>query len=946
MAFDRQGMCMYANQTSLEALSYQSEDEIRGIPINVIWPAFTQDGGKYNDTDFSRYYLYDSRVSTNSIPIQLTRKNHSILNVLARYFELPGTSQNEGCVLIFSLSSHFPENIQHNPPPAPAKTAINYFRKQVQDPTLYSEVNPTPKLTDIDTDHSPRNWMEPWKYQPHDIVVQPMFKHVPENISPTEHETLKLIYKGFKVKQIGQITPTVGGESLVVPLIVSPLVSAAFVTQYASTKLGDDMTKPEIDPEELAKLRHEETSRLKSEFMTNISHELRTPMNSIIGMVELALNNTEITPILSDYLETARESSYMLLALLNNLLDLSQLETGALVLDSKPFHLRQIVEETLRTLDAKANIKGLELTCKIAAEVPDLLRGDPKRLRQVIFNLVGNSIKFTEQGQVAVEISLVENAELINEKVQLSLVVSDTGIGIAADKLAVIMEPFIQVDSTTTRQQTGAGIGLTLCREFIHKMHGEIEIVSVEGEGTTVRCTPQFQRLDENASRNQFMFPVLRGRHVMILDEESAHRNIYQEIFERWGMKSLSASTVDETITHLQSAVTNQQEVEFGLFDYQLSAANDWELIKTLHAEKLLPKYVIFMMSSSAITPLPTEIVETEHSTILEKPITQSALFDSLASVLSNTNPASSYVISNLPRNKQAPLRILVVEDLLANQKVVRSILKQRGHVVDVVSDGAQAVIAETSFHYDLIFMDIQMPVMDGLKATRQIRNHPEPVVANVPVVALTAHSLKDDRLRCYQAGMNGYLAKPIDANKLIEIAERYMHWQDDPDRAVNRDAKIDAAHDTLHLQKAVTVTQNPSLLQQACPMVNSNPSSSPNNFESEVIDLVDTLDRMGGDKELMEEMASLYMEDIVELTHKLDIALKAQDFSEIARMAHSIKGLSSNFGAHICVDKALKMENTANTHEMTGLDTMFKGLKSEIDKVIQALKQAFPSIQ
>jgi len=509
----------------------------------------------------------------------------------------------------------------------------------------------------------------------------------------------------------------------------------------------------------------EAANRAKSEFLATMSHEIRTPMNGVMGMIELAQGLA--TPGLqAEYLKTAAGSAEALLAIINDILDFSKIEAGKFTLEQTPFNLRECIDAAVDLLSPSAGTKGLEMLCHILPEVPPDLVGDPTRLRQVVINLLGNALKFTEHGEVGVAVHLLENSA---DGVLLEFTVFDTGVGIAPEKQAEIFKPFTQADSSVTRRFGGTGLGLAVSSHLVSLMGGRMNLISTQGEGSRFVFTARLQHVTD-LSIQQTTAPAMAGRAILVVDDNGTNRHIASELLTQWGALTVTAGDAAAAMAEL-----GRRQFDLMLVDAIMPGTDGVTLIQQARTRfgSSAPRAVLMLSSADH----PGEIDHAQHAGIhlhMRKPILRTRLLDALLHAL---KAHASLPASTPEAGVPAPgrrLRILLAEDDPVNQRVATALLTHRGHEVTLALNGHAAVESYMFGSFDLILMDVNMPEMDGLKATRSIRATEKHTGAHVPIIAVTANAIKGDDRKCLAAGMDDYISKPIRAADLISIVERY----------------------------------------------------------------------------------------------------------------------------------------------------------------------------
>ena len=666
--------------------------------------------------------------------------------------------------------------------------------------------------------------------------------------------------------------------------------------------ISRDITEQKLFEQTLdsARLQAEQASRAKSEFLANLSHEFRTPMNGIIGMTDLTLD-TDLTPDQREYLTLARQAADALLRLLNDILDFSKIEAGKLDLDTEPFNLPENLAETVRSMSYQAEEKGIGLKLVIDQDTPENLVGDPGRLRQVIVNLLSNALKFTERGEIIVS---VHPLSVTSKSTEILFSVSDTGIGIPEDHQKNIFSAFTQADGSITRKFGGTGLGLAICRRLVSMFGGRIWLESRENKGSTFYFNAFFNTAEKDDIRAEIMTDErLRGMTAMVVDNNTATREKVSAMLKSSGLHIRDAMDGPTAFQEINRAIESGYAPELILLDSNLPETDTVDLVDRLRNIPELRDTLLIMLSTDATTADAALYRRIGIDGYLNKPVRRSDLVGLIKQILLCAPHAYSVADPNLaastPDASAAALKILVAEDNLVNQRLAESLLIKAGHRVILASDGVQAVAEVEKTPFDLVFLDIQMPEMDGLDAARRIREIDRLTGRHTPVVAMTAHALKGDRERFLNNGFDGYLAKPVSYKAVLEVLEM--------------------VHPSGHMPHSDRGS-----------LKTSRGRSEPN--------LAALLAKTGGDRSLVHEMINIFLEELPGRMESIESAILETQHQKLETAAHSLKGSLGYFSISGAFESTSTLVEIARSKNLERAPAVFARLKDQTRRLESSL--------
>jgi len=733
----------------------------------------------------------------------------------------------------------------------------------------------------------------------------------PENLQYTAQEFNRRVQRGELYHSVSRrITKTgqwIDVEIFGVPVIVNGQTLGFLALYHDITELVR------------ARRKAEEADLAKSEFLANMSHEIRTPLNGVIGMLNLALE-TDLNPEQAEYLRTALESAESLLTLLNDILDLSKIEAGRMELEMTDINLRTIMEGVVSTLAQRAAAKNLELICHIPPDVPILLRGDGNRLRQVLLNLVGNAVKFTEQGEVVLRVKRIAESRT---HATLGFVVQYTGIGIPPERQAAIFDRFTQADMSTTRRFGGSGLGLAISAQLVELMGGKIALISEPNRGSIFSFNLTLPKQEPARELPPSIFQTLRPPRILAIEGNTNNRLVLSEMVGALGWNITTTRTLQEGVHLLEQASHEAKPFDLLILDARLLESDSESVLPQLRNAQNAPLQIVLLAALNHAYSR-HHVQEMGCQGLLFKPIRQQALYQCLAELLVAKTPVAEKGYKPEPARTQSPrsARILLVEDNPINRKVAFNLLQKVGYQVDCAENGAQALTAIQEQAYDLVLMDVQMPVMDGLEATTRIRTLESQTQHHTPIIAMTAHAFREDVQRCLAAGMDDYLSKPLKPEALYAALD---HWLGNTQPTEPKASPIPST------PNAQAATAEPYETSEAT--VRRRPVGDPDYLKT-------ILPRFGNEAEFFFAMFEEFVNQFAVRIKELRDAVHKNDATALRLLAHNLKGVAANFEATRVVNITIQLEQMAQTNALHGAPALVEALAEELPHLRQYLTQ------
>lgn len=911
------GECTFANKRCLELLGFVDEAELVGKRVHDLIHYRRRDGSDFDFTDCKICSVIGAGVEVHVNDEVFYRNDGSSINVEYWAYPLKDSVATTGAVVKFTDTTLTRMELAHR----------NHLARLVEcshDAIIGWD------LSGVITSWN-HGAKEIYGYDAEEVIGHSAHLLLTDDCLEEEPEIQLAVREGNELPQFHVKRKRKNGEVCDISITISPIYNSneeligcsSIERDITESRRSQDAVLRAITAAEQAETKASDANKSRTEFLANVSHELRTPMNAILGMLNLSLEE-KLDPLVIDYLTVAKTSADSLLELVNELLDFAKIESGKFEISNEPFSIREIVDSPAKALSSQASEKGLELLCEVDNEVPTRLIGDGRRIQQVLTNLISNAVKFTSRGEIVVK---VEQIRQLPSEARLRFSVTDSGIGISPENQEKVLLPFKQADMSSTRNHHGTGLGLSICRELISLMGGTLKLKSELGRGSRFFFELSLPVVDDAKPADQLPTELVEDLRVLIVDDNPTNLRILEKIFVSWSMQPIVSESAEQALRILDEAKEKEHHISLAIVDALMPQVNGFDLAERVADRERADRPPVVMMQSAADLGLYADRkADADVAHYLTKPISQSELLDAVVDTLDlYAHPAfklddrNSVVSTDFPIQR---LRILLVDDLTANQKVASAILKKRGHEIVTATNGRVAVdlVQSDEQCFDVILMDVQMPVMDGLQATTAIRAMPDWKISETPIIAMTAHAMQGDRESCLAAGMDAYLAKPLDAKRLVELTESIVL---DP-RATSKFNPVKA--DRVGFQSKL----DPDLPE----FLEARKEKTPTLVEYEK-----SLKRLGGDKELFDEFVEIFMSDSPKMLDDLSSAMDSLDSASVEKTAHALKGLMSNFGAKPCCESALSFELAGRKQDLDSVKGELPKLRDLYEKLCTELR-------
>lgn len=938
-AVDMQGNCTFCNSRSAALLGYESPAELIGKNMHRLIHHKHRDGRRYPVEDCKIYKAFRTQTKVHVDDEVFWRKDGSRFDTEYWSYPIIESEQAVGYVVSFiDISTRRADAVYRN-----------HLARLVE--------SSCDAILSRDLDNRITSWNEGateiYGYESDKVIGQPVSILFPEGQEQEEAQIQLAIAEGRELAQFEVKRKCKNNEIRDISITLSPLLNSDHeLTGYSSierdvteNRKSQDAIQNAVTAAEHAKALANQANSSRAAFLANVSHELRTPMNAILGMVNLALEE-DLSPLVRDYLSTARSSADSLLELVNELLDFAKMESGKFEIVNEKFDVCDVIDGPAKIMATQCGEKGLEILCEIDNNIPAELIGDGRRIQQVITNLLSNAVKFTQVGEIVVTASAVRKLPF-ETRVRFS--VSDTGIGIAPEDQEKVLLPFKQVDMSSTRQVHGTGLGLSICRELVSLMGGNLQLESTLGKGTQFYFDLTLRVAQDSTPHHQIPSDLVQDLKVLIVDDNPTNLRILKKIFKNWSMQPIVTDNAESAFQLLKEYQHKGEAFALAIIDSLMPKMDGYDLAKLVEREigERSPP-IVLMQAAGDMTIHAEKAAEAPVARFLAKPVSQSELLNAVVETLDLFSDIDESRIGDFPEVSPVPpvtLSILLVEDLPANQKVARTVLEKRGHHVTVASNGRVALdqIQSEESTFDVVLMDIQMPVMDGIQATGAIRSLADPAVAQIPIIAMTAHAMQGDRESCLAAGMDSYISKPLEASRLIELVESIARHGDhrlgessehgsglDSPRTPPSDPRAESSNHQGDRQQGI----EPEDLRQ----------DSQGGETERMVQLEESLARLGNDQELLHDFIEIFLEDAPQILDDLEVALQESAAERVCKAAHALKGLMSNFGATQCCELALEFEQAGRNQRLDPLSGKLPKLRRLYEQLRAELKAILKS--